>query len=225
MHLNQNIKGLCAKFGISFHDFLNDLNVDDVHELTVFDLQAVCEEYEIDLYSLIFVPLFKPDIHKKKLEKIKFLVTDVDGVLTDGGMFVTESGDEMKKFNTKDGMAIIKLPSFGIKVGFLSSGFTHNMVQRRAALLGVEKCYVGRENKLEILNQWRSEMNLDWSEIAYLGDDINDREIMQKVGVSACPKNAVQTIKKTALIPLTSNGGEGCVREFVDEYLLSKPLQ
>jgi 3-deoxy-D-manno-octulosonate 8-phosphate phosphatase (KDO 8-P phosphatase) len=84
MQLEQNIKGLCSKFGIDFDDFLNDLDVENVHELTVYDLEAVCEEYEIDLQALLFKPLFKPELYKKKLSEIKFLILDVDGVMTDG---------------------------------------------------------------------------------------------------------------------------------------------
>jgi 3-deoxy-D-manno-octulosonate 8-phosphate phosphatase (KDO 8-P phosphatase) len=224
MYLSQNIKGLCAKFGINFQEFLSDFQVEDVHELSIFDLEAVCEEYEVDFYALLFVPLFKPELYKKKLAKIKFVVTDVDGVLTDGGMYVSEQGDEMKRFNTQDGMAILQLPHKGIQVGFLSSGFTQRMVQFRAELLGVKYCYVGRDKKLDILEQWRQELQLDWSEIAYLGDDINDREIMQKVGISVCPKNAVRTVKSVSAIHLTRKGGDACFREFVDDFLLSEPL-
>jgi YrbI family 3-deoxy-D-manno-octulosonate 8-phosphate phosphatase len=98
------------------------------------------------------------------------------------------------------------------------------MVQFRAELLGVKYCYVGRDKKLDILEQWRQELELDWSEIAYLGDDINDREIMQKVGIAVCPKNAVRTVKSISTIHLTRKGGDACFREFVDDFLLSEPL-
>ena len=72
MHLEQNLKGLCVKFGVEFDEFLNDLDVENVHELTVYDLEAVCEEYEVDLLSLLFKPMFRPELFKAKLDKIKY---------------------------------------------------------------------------------------------------------------------------------------------------------
>jgi 3-deoxy-D-manno-octulosonate 8-phosphate phosphatase (KDO 8-P phosphatase) len=95
MQLEQNIKGLCTKFGIEFKDFLDDLEVENVHELTVYDLEAICEEYDIDMYALLFKPIFKPELYKKKLSEIKFLIIDVDGVMTDGGMYISENGDQI----------------------------------------------------------------------------------------------------------------------------------
>jgi phosphoserine phosphatase len=160
MHLEQNIKGLCSKHGIDFNSFLGDLEVDAVEELSVFDLEAICEEYEVDLFSLLFKPLYKTAALQKKLDKIKFLVLDVDGVMTDGGMYMSENGDQLKKYNAKDGMGIIHLTKSGFQVGIISSGFTDSMVQKRAELLGIQKCYVGREPKIEILTSWCTEQGI-----------------------------------------------------------------
>jgi hypothetical protein len=90
MNLEINIKGLCSKFGLKYAEFLDDLDVENVSELTIYDLEAICEEYDIDLMSLLFKPMFKPDVWKQKLDKIKLLVLDVDGVMTDGGMYYSE---------------------------------------------------------------------------------------------------------------------------------------
>jgi YrbI family 3-deoxy-D-manno-octulosonate 8-phosphate phosphatase len=224
MHLEQNIKGLCVKFGIEFDDFLSDLDVENVHELTVYDLEAVCEEYEVDLLALLFKPMFRPELFKDKLSKIKLLILDVDGVMTDGGMYVSENGDQMKRYNTQDGMGIMHLTKSGFQVGIISSGFTNNMVQKRAELLGIQHCYVGRDPKLEILNDWCQKLNFKLDEVAIIGDDINDLEIMKNSGLSICPANAVNTVKTQCHIVLSKKGGDGCVREFIDNYLLNNPL-
>lgn len=224
MHLEQNIKGLCAKFGVDFNEFLNDLNADNVLDLSMFDLQAICEEYEVDLLSLLFKPMFKPALFREKLAIIKLLILDVDGVLTDGGMYVSENGDQQKRFHTHDGMALLHLAKTGVEVGIISSGFTSNIVQSRAALLGIKKCYVGREPKLQILQQWCAELDIELTQVAIIGDDINDLEIMKNVGLAICPANAVPVVKSNSHIILTKKGGDGCVREFIDTYLLNEPI-
>lgn len=225
MQLEQNIKGLCAKFGIEFDDFLEDLDVENVHELTVYDLEAICEEYEVDLYALLFKPLFKPELYKKSLAAIKFLILDVDGVMTDGGMYVSENGDQSKRFNAQDGMAILRLVKNNFKVGVISSGTTEHIIQKRAALLGIQHCYVGLDSKISILQDWCKTLDIKLSEVAMIGDDVNDIEIMQKVGISACPANAVNNVKSIAHIQLSKKGGDACIREFIDNYLLKEPIQ
>lgn len=224
MQLEQNIKGLCSKFGLDFQDFLSDLDVEDVHELTIFDLEAICEEYEVDMLSLLFKPIFRANQWKAKAKNIKLLVIDIDGVLTDGGMYFTESGDQIKKYNTKDGMGIMKLQDKGVQVAFLSSGFTNKMISARAEMLGVNLCYVGRDKKIDILNQWLIELNIDLKQVAYLGDDINDLDCIRKVGFTACPANALNAVKTEVDIILSLRGGEGCAREFIDNYLLESPI-
>lgn len=224
MYLEQNLKGLCEKFGLDYHSFLQDFEVDHANELSIFDLEAVCEEYEIDMMNLLFKQVYPNESLRKRLNNIKFLVLDVDGVLTDEGMYVSENGDQMKKYNAKDGMAILHLTKKGFPVGFLSSGFTEHMVQDRAKLLGATHCYVGREPKLEILMKWVNELNINTSEIAYIGDDINDLAIMSTVGVAICPINAVNRVKSVSHIILSKKGGDGCVREFIDQYLLQEPI-
>jgi YrbI family 3-deoxy-D-manno-octulosonate 8-phosphate phosphatase len=224
MYLEQNIKGLCSKFGINYTEFLDDLDVENVSELTVFDLEAVCEEYDVDLLSLLFKPLFKPELWNKKLEKIKLLVLDVDGVMTDGGMYYTESGDQIKKYNTKDGLAIQHLVKSDFQIAIISSGYKSEMVKSRAELLGIQRVYVGRDPKLNILKDFCAEMNIELENVAIIGDDVNDMEVMKKIGFAACPADAMTVVKSQVDVILTKKGGEGCVREFIDAYLLKKPL-
>ena len=220
MILELNIKGLCKTHGIKFDDFLADLDVDNVHELSIYDLEAICEEYELDLQALLFKPLFSQASLDKKIQKLKMLILDVDGVLTDGGMYVSEKGDQMKRYHTHDGLALLELgKSKKLTLGILSSGFTEHMVQDRATLLGIEHVYVGREPKLDILNTWCAQLGYSLDEIAIIGDDLNDLPVMQAVGLAVCPASAVSKVKNVADIILSRKGGDACVREFIDNYL------
>jgi len=224
MHLEQNLKGLCAKNGINFNDFLNDMDVDHVNELTVYDLEAICEEYELDMLSLLFKPLMKANHLQLKIDKIKLLVLDVDGVMTDGGMYYNENGDFMKKYNTKDGMAIQHLVKNKFQVAIISSGYKEHVVKTRADLLGIQHCVVTREPKLDVLKNICKDLQLNLDEVALIGDDINDLEMISHIGLSACPSDAVGAVKTKVDLILSKKGGEGCVREFIDAYLLTKPL-
>ena len=224
MYLEENIKGICDKFGLDFQEFLKDLDVDNVHELSVYDLEAIAEEYEVDLQSLVFNHSFKTNHLKDKLDKIQLLVLDVDGVMTDGGMYFTESGDQFKKFNTKDGMAIIHLTKNDFQVAIISSGFKGEAVKRRAEMLGIQNCTVNREPKMDRLNELLGRLDIKMENVAIIGDDINDLAVMRAVGLSVAPKDAVSVVKSQVDIVLNSKGGEGCVREFIDNYLLEEPL-
>ncbi len=163
--------------------------------------------------------LTSKDIAVKKPE-VRLLVLDVDGVLTEGGMFYTQSGDEFKRFHTRDGMALKKLTKSGFQVAFLSSGINDMLVNSRAKLLGVQNTYVGLDPKLGILDSWLKRMSLGWEEVAYIGDDVNDLEVMKKCGFTACPSDAVAKVKAIADVILDRKGGDGCVREFIEDYLI-----
>lgn len=151
--------------------------------------------------------------------EIKFLALDVDGVMTDGGMYYSESGEEIKRFDTKDGRGIIELQKSGVQVGLISSGFKTEIIDGRAKTLGVKYVYVGMDSKLNILKQWCEELNLNLSEVAYIGDDVNDRDIINAAGFTGCPADAMNTIKAIVDVVLTRNGGQGCIREFIEEHL------
>ncbi|MGB0885046.1 MAG: KdsC family phosphatase [Chitinophagales bacterium] len=147
---------------------------------------------------------------------IKFLVLDVDGTLTDGGIYISESGEEMKKFNTKDGRGIIELMKTGVEVGLISAAVSSKIVKQRASMLKIKYFYSGNADKVEILNQWLDELDLSFNEVAFIGDDINDARIMQEVALSAAPTDALGEVKNIANIILEKKGGQGCVREFID---------
>lgn len=152
-------------------------------------------------------------------KNIKLLILDVDGVMTDGGMYYSDK-DQYKKFNTKDGLAIKKITSSSnIKVAFLSSGNNLRIIQERAKTLNVDMIYVGFENKEVILQKWINDLKITYDEVAYIGDDINDYNAMKLCGLKACPQDAVEKIKDISDIVLKNIGGRGCVREFIDIYL------
>ena len=156
--------------------------------------------------------------------KIKLFLTDVDGVMTDAGMYYTESGDEFKKFNTHDGMAFNLLREAGIKTGMITTETT-TIVERRAKKLKVDYLYQGAgfTGKLQAASEICEKENISLMEVAYIGDDINCIELLQAVGLAACPSNSTFKVKAIkGIIHLKKSGGDGAIREFVDEYILNK---
>ena len=150
---------------------------------------------------------------------IKVFLSDVDGVLTDGGMYYTESGDEFKKFNCYDGMGMKLLQQRGYKVGILTSE-DRKINRNRANKLNLDYQFHGIKNKLDFIVEFCDKENIDLSEIAYIGDYINCFDLLSKVGTAACPKNAIQKIKSIPnIIQLNSEGGYGAFREFAELYL------
>ena len=146
---------------------------------------------------------------------IKLFLSDIDGVLTDGGMYYSENGDELKKFNTKDGMAFQLLKENGLKIGFITSENT-KIVERRAKKLNVDYLYQGKRNggKLEVAKEICKIEGISLQNVAYVGDDINCFELLSNVGLAFCPSDAVEQIKNiNGIIKLNAKGGEGVIRE------------
>ena len=153
---------------------------------------------------------------------IRLFLTDVDGTLTDGGMYYSETGDELKKFNTRDGMGFSLLRRAGIKVGILTSE-DRQLNRRRAEKLKVDflRQGAGREGKLAMATDIAQELGISLREVAYIGDDINCMELLAHVGWAACPADAADEVKQVAGIHvMKKKGGEGCVREFIDTIIL-----
>lgn len=151
--------------------------------------------------------------------KIKLIALDVDGTLTDGGIYILESGEQFKKFNSKDGLGVQLAVQQGMQIGIISHSKSDRMIRKRADMMGIQRCYVGSTPKLEVLGEWCAELGIGLDEVAYVGDDLNDIEVMQAVGISACPADSSAKVKRTCDVVLTRNGGDGCVREFLDHYL------
>jgi 3-deoxy-D-manno-octulosonate 8-phosphate phosphatase (KDO 8-P phosphatase) len=156
-----------------------------------------------------------------RLRKIRMLATDVDGVLTDSGMYYSENGDELKKFNTRDGMGLVLLRNAGFKIAIVTSEDT-KIVERRAAKLKITDLFQGARDKVEALEILMKRHSLQWEEIAYVGDDVNDLEVMKRVGFAATPSDGTDQNKKVAHYVTKKGGGQGCVREICDMILALK---
>ena len=157
--------------------------------------------------------------YKSNFNKIKLLLSDVDGVLTDAGMYYTENGDEFKKFCTYDGMGFQLLQKTGIKVGILTTE-DRSLNKRRANKLGLDFDFHGAKDKLKTVKDLCIKENITIDEVAYIGDDINCFNLLSNVGIAACPNNAMDKIKAIPnIIQLNKNGGDGVVREFAELIL------
>ena len=154
-------------------------------------------------------------------KKIKVFLSDVDGTLTDAGMYYSESGEELKKFNTRDGKGFELLKKTGIKVGIITSEVT-SIVERRAKKMKLDYLFQGLEHKgkLDVATEICKKEGISLEEIAYIGDDVNCIELLESVGLAACPSDSVLSVKKISNINvMTKKGGEGCVREFIDQIV------
>lgn len=150
----------------------------------------------------------------------QLILTDIDGVWTDGGMYYDGTNIELKKFNTYDSAGVLFAHKMGIKVGILT-GENTNIVKRRADKLLVEYCFLGVKNKVQKVIELCAENSISLDAVAYIGDDINDLALLKKVGFSAAPSTSPEYIKRYVKYVTKKGGGEGAFREFV-EYLLGE---
>lgn len=165
--------------------------------------------------------MYKYILSKRPKRTIKLFLADVDGTLTDAGMYYCENGEEFKKFNTHDGKGFELLRKAGIKTGIITSENT-KMVANRAKKMKVDYLYQGLEHKgkLDIAREICKKENISLDEVAYIGDDVNCKELLQSVGLAACPSNALEEIKNISnIIKLSKKGGDGAVREFVGRII------
>ena len=156
-----------------------------------------------------------------KLKKIKLVLTDVDGVLTDGGMYYSESGEFMKKFNTKDSMGMELLLNYNIKTIFVTRE-NSKIVKKRVKKISIVDLYSGVLDKKQILSEIIKKYQVNNNEIAYIGDDVNDVEIMKSVGFSATPFDGNYRVKKISDYICKTKGGNGAFREISDLILKLK---
>ncbi len=155
------------------------------------------------------------------LREIKLFATDVDGVLTDAGMYYSESGDEWKKFNTRDGMGIKLLQRAGLITAIVTQERTR-LVARRAEKLAIPELHQGAMDKISVIRDMAARHGLSLQQVAYIGDDVNDIEALQAVGLSAAPADALPQVVKIVDYLCRAKGGEGAVRELTDMILLSR---
>jgi len=166
------------------------------------------------------------NIYRKNVfTSIKLLILDVDGVLSDGKIIISNDGNEYKNFDVKDGLGIVLLQKAGIKVAVIT-GKESNIVINRLTSLGVDidDIYQGQKNKTDAFNKLKTKYGINNSNIAYMGDDLPDIIIMKEVFLPAAPSNAVHAVKKYADYVCACSGGNGAVRELCDFILKQEGL-
>lgn len=165
--------------------------------------------------------LSKPE---KVFKELRLFATDVDGVLTDAGMYYGESGEEFKKFHTRDGMGIKLLQAQGFITAIITMENT-KIVARRGKKLGIPEVFQGAKDKVAILRHLSEKYGIPFAQMAYIGDDVNDVEALKSVGYAAAPADCVEQVRQVVHYVCKKNGGEGAVREVIDRILSVKILQ
>jgi YrbI family 3-deoxy-D-manno-octulosonate 8-phosphate phosphatase len=153
---------------------------------------------------------------------IKLLAMDVDGVLTDAGMYYSENGDELKKFNTRDGMGISILQRKGVIIAVITSEDV-DIVKRRCKKLNIDEVFLGVIDKLRVVKGLCKKYSIAREEVAYIGDDINDLEVIKYVGLGSTVADGMKVVKEHADYVTTLKGGEGAIRELC-EYIMENYL-
>ncbi len=157
----------------------------------------------------------------EKLSRIKLLLTDCDGVLTDGGVYYGEAGEEFKKFDIRDGMGVERLRNFaGVTTGIITGELSPSLI-KRAEKLKITELHLGAKDKPAIFKEIISRLGLLPEEVAYIGDDTNDLEIMKLAGLTACPADAISFVKDVANVICEAKGGQGSFREFAEMIIAS----
>lgn len=149
---------------------------------------------------------------------IKLVITDIDGVWTDGGMYYDNSGNEFKKFNTSDSAGVMMLRGLNIPLAIITGEDTE-IVRRRAQKLKVDYLFMGVRNKLLVATNLCKDLGVNLSDTAFIGDDINDVLLLRAVGLSAAPANAPDYVKSEAMWTMNQKGGDGVFREFVEKIV------
>lgn len=148
----------------------------------------------------------------------KLVLTDIDGVWTDGGMYYDQRGNEMKRFNTSDSAGVILLRVMGVETGIITGEDTE-IVARRAKKLQIQYLFQGVRNKLDVANELCQSLQIGLEDCAYIGDDLNDIPLLKSVGFSCSPANAPSYVKDHATLVLETSGGDGAFRTFAETML------
>ena len=152
---------------------------------------------------------------QERLSQVKLLALDVDGVLTDGGLYYSDSGEELKKFNVKDGLGIKLVMNAGIEVAMITTSTSHATLHR-AKKLGIKHTFIGVEDKLAVLTKLCEDLSLSLSQVAYVGDDLVDLPVLRVVGCPLTVADAMPENQDCAVYVTKLAGGLGCVREICD---------
>ena len=161
----------------------------------------------------------------ERVHRIKLVLTDCDGVLTDGGVYYSKAGEEMKLFSVRDGMGVERLRRLvNIDTGIVT-GESSEIVRRRVEKLGIKEYHPGSTDKYSVLKGIIRNKKLSAEEIAYIGDDSNDMEIMRQSGLSACPADAFRPVREISHLIMENKGGNGAFREFAEIIIYYKKGQ
>lgn len=158
-----------------------------------------------------------------KLSQIKAFIFDVDGVLTDGLVHVTETGEQLRRFSIKDGYALQLAVKRGFPIAIISGGRSQSVVSRLKGL-GIQDIYIGVDTKLDAFEEFLLIHDLQPDQVMYMGDDIPDHPVMQKVGLPVCPADAAEEIKSISRYISPIKGGAGCVRDVIEKVLKVQDL-
>ena len=161
----------------------------------------------------------------EKLSRIKLLLTDCDGVLTDGGVYYGADGEELKQFNIRDGMGVERLRNFANVTTGIITGELSPSVIKRTEKLRITELHLGVKDKPGVFKEILNRLNLQPGEVAYIGDDTNDLEVMKLAGLTACPADAVSFVKEIADVICEAKGGQGCFRELAEMIIASHSNQ
>ena len=161
--------------------------------------------------------------YKIKLQEIELFIFDYDGVFSDGIVLLLEDGSNVRQANTKDGYAVQWAVKQGLKLAVLTGG-SEPAVEARMKQLGVEETHLGCHDKLQSLNDLCSRLNISLDKVAYMGDDIPDFPAMKKVGLAACPDDAVSDIREISHYISPFTGGKGCVRDILEQAMRLKGI-
>lgn len=149
----------------------------------------------------------------------KLILTDIDGVWTDGGMYYDQTGNELKKFNTSDSAGVLFCKKLNIPIGIITGEKT-DIVKRRAEKLKIDYLFQGITDKVKVAFEIANELNISMDQIAYIGDDIGDMKLLKIVGYSSAPANSPEYVKEIVNYITKKNGGEGAFREFIEHILI-----
>lgn len=157
----------------------------------------------------------------RKAAKVRLVITDCDGVLTDGGVYYSETGEQMKRFHMRDGMGVKRLRAESVETAIVTGEFSPS-ISKRAEKLAIQELHLGARDKMKVVTELIQRRGIQWEEVAYIGDDVNDLEVLQRSGLSVCPADAVFQVKAVVDRVLKTRGGQGAFRELAELVLQGK---
>jgi YrbI family 3-deoxy-D-manno-octulosonate 8-phosphate phosphatase len=224
----QDFDGILMENGAFYINYIKNIKTNKNRlsgKISIYEMEEfkATEIDELDDWIIAESLMRKYQLDKRDKIKVKLFLSDVDGTLTDGSMYYGENGEEFKRFNTHDGKGFELLRLAGIKTGIITSENT-NIVTNRAKKIKADYLYQGLQHKekLDVVHEICQKEEISITEVAYIGDDLNCKELLESVGFAACPSNALQAIKNLPnIIVLSKDGGSGAVREFANIILES----